>query len=237
MRRTDCCSPLVLFGWWRDLCFFKLKSLLSVSLQATRWQFGQWASSRVRASCWQVLQIRRSKHGRQGNVCRLTKVFYWLIFFFFYARVSQPVGNVCRKTECTGHLAVTWQAITGHSSVSACKIYVNVKVSFIRPKFTWIRMWVPRNKKRKDKKIAHIICGYLVFILKNELYVWHIASWWIHQIYFHTAPGHEDCVRSIGVVSESEFLSCSNDATVRRWAVTSGDCLAVYFGHTNYVYW
>ncbi|XP_005104581.1 phospholipase A-2-activating protein [Aplysia californica] len=51
-----------------------------------------------------------------------------------------------------------------------------------------------------------------------------------------TYKGHEDCVRGLGVVSEAEFLSCSNDATIRRWAVTSGDCLAVYYGHTNYVY-
>ncbi|KAH9488092.1 hypothetical protein Btru_065405 [Bulinus truncatus] len=51
-----------------------------------------------------------------------------------------------------------------------------------------------------------------------------------------TFKGHEDCVRALAVVSENEFLSCSNDATIRRWAVTSGDCLAIYYGHTNYVY-
>lgn len=33
----------------------------------------------------------------------------------------------------------------------------------------------------------------------------------------------------------SEFLSCSNDATIRRWLV-SGDCLQIYYGHENFVY-
>ncbi|XP_059168417.1 phospholipase A-2-activating protein-like [Physella acuta] len=51
-----------------------------------------------------------------------------------------------------------------------------------------------------------------------------------------TFTGHEDCVRAIAVISEGEFLSCSNDATIRRWAISSGDCLAIYYGHTNYVY-
>jgi phospholipase A-2-activating protein len=47
--------------------------------------------------------------------------------------------------------------------------------------------------------------------------------------------GHSDCVRGLAVVNGDEFLSCSNDATVRRWVV-SGECLQVYYGHTNYVY-
>ena len=47
--------------------------------------------------------------------------------------------------------------------------------------------------------------------------------------------GHEDCVRGIAVLGGGEFLSCSNDATIRRWAVT-GDCLQVYYGHENFVY-
>ncbi|KAK0062786.1 phospholipase A-2-activating protein [Biomphalaria pfeifferi] len=51
-----------------------------------------------------------------------------------------------------------------------------------------------------------------------------------------TFKGHEDCVRGLAVVNESKFLSISNDATVRGWALNKGDCLAIYYGHTNYVY-
>lgn len=47
--------------------------------------------------------------------------------------------------------------------------------------------------------------------------------------------GHDDCVRDIASNSAIEFLSCSNDATVRLWAVT-GECLRVYQGHTNFIY-
>ena len=42
-------------------------------------------------------------------------------------------------------------------------------------------------------------------------------------------------MRSLVIVDEGVFLSCSNDATVRRW-LTTGDCVGVYYGHTNYVY-
>uniref|UniRef100_A0A8C4QF90 Phospholipase A2-activating protein n=1 Tax=Eptatretus burgeri TaxID=7764 RepID=A0A8C4QF90_EPTBU len=47
--------------------------------------------------------------------------------------------------------------------------------------------------------------------------------------------GHEDCVRSLAVCSDVEFLSCGNDASVRRWQL-SGDCVSVYYAHTNFIY-
>ncbi|KAL4641576.1 phospholipase A-2-activating protein isoform X1 [Arapaima gigas] len=50
-----------------------------------------------------------------------------------------------------------------------------------------------------------------------------------------TFVGHEDCIRALAVVSDVEFFSCSNDASIRRWNVT-GECLQVYYGHTNYIY-
>lgn len=47
--------------------------------------------------------------------------------------------------------------------------------------------------------------------------------------------GHTDCVRALAVVDSSRFLSAANDATIRLWVV-SGECLATYYGHTNYIY-
>ena len=55
----------------------------------------------------------------------------------------------------------------------------------------------------------------------------------IYTIFFNT--GHEDCVRGLAILSETEFLSCANDASIRRWQIT-GECLEVYYGHTNYIY-
>lgn len=48
-------------------------------------------------------------------------------------------------------------------------------------------------------------------------------------------PGHEDCVRGLAVISSTEFFSCSNDTSIRRWLVT-GECVQVYYSHTNYIY-
>jgi len=50
-----------------------------------------------------------------------------------------------------------------------------------------------------------------------------------------TLTGHTDCVRGLAVIAAFEFLSCSNDCDIRRWS-TSGDCLQIYSGHTNYIY-
>ena len=47
--------------------------------------------------------------------------------------------------------------------------------------------------------------------------------------------GHTDCVRGLAIISFSQFLSCSNDATVKRWNI-SGDCLQTYYGHKSFVY-
>ena len=47
--------------------------------------------------------------------------------------------------------------------------------------------------------------------------------------------GHTDCVRALAVVDADRFLSAANDATVRLWAI-SGESLATYYGHTNYIY-
>uniref|UniRef100_A0A8C4HYB8 Phospholipase A-2-activating protein n=1 Tax=Dicentrarchus labrax TaxID=13489 RepID=A0A8C4HYB8_DICLA len=51
----------------------------------------------------------------------------------------------------------------------------------------------------------------------------------------HKNTGHEDCVRGLAVISNTEFFSCSNDTSIRRWLVT-GECVQVYYSHTNYIY-
>lgn len=51
----------------------------------------------------------------------------------------------------------------------------------------------------------------------------------------HTYTGHEDCVRDLALISACQFLSCANDATIRRWT-TTGECLQVYYGHTSFIY-
>ncbi|XP_057317757.1 phospholipase A-2-activating protein-like isoform X2 [Hydractinia symbiolongicarpus] len=50
-----------------------------------------------------------------------------------------------------------------------------------------------------------------------------------------TFTGHKDCVRCLAILSADEFLSCSNDGTIRRW-ILSGDCIQIYESHTNFVY-
>ena len=42
-------------------------------------------------------------------------------------------------------------------------------------------------------------------------------------------------MRGLAVLNSSEFLSSSNDSSIRRW-MTSGECLHTYYGHSNFVY-
>lgn len=50
-----------------------------------------------------------------------------------------------------------------------------------------------------------------------------------------TFKGHKDCIRSIAVVSDTEFLSASNDASVREWNI-KGELMKEFYGHDNYIY-
>jgi len=50
-----------------------------------------------------------------------------------------------------------------------------------------------------------------------------------------TLEGHKDCVRGLSAISSTQFLSCSNDTTVKRWSV-EGQCLQTYYGHRSFVY-
>ncbi|XP_039294498.1 phospholipase A-2-activating protein [Nilaparvata lugens] len=52
-----------------------------------------------------------------------------------------------------------------------------------------------------------------------------------------TITGHTDCVRDLAVLqSPTEFLSCANDATIRKWNVLTGECLDIWYGHPHYIY-
>nr|CAB3264925.1 phospholipase A-2-activating protein [Phallusia mammillata] len=50
-----------------------------------------------------------------------------------------------------------------------------------------------------------------------------------------TLTDHKDCVRGLASLTESQFLSCSNDTTIKRWSI-EGNCLQTYYGHRSFVY-
>lgn len=51
----------------------------------------------------------------------------------------------------------------------------------------------------------------------------------------HTMSGHSDSVRDLCPLTESEFLSCSSDGTIRQWSV-SGEILRIYGQHGGSVF-
>ncbi len=48
--------------------------------------------------------------------------------------------------------------------------------------------------------------------------------------------GHQNCVRSLAALNSIEFLSSSNDDTIKRWNLNSVQCLQTYEGHTSFIY-
>lgn len=58
---------------------------------------------------------------------------------------------------------------------------------------------------------------------------------WKGDLPFQTFKGHTDCVRALAVCDSSRFLSAANDASIRLWVI-SGECIATFYGHTNYIY-
>lgn len=43
-------------------------------------------------------------------------------------------------------------------------------------------------------------------------------------------------MRDLAALFNNEFLSCSNDATVKRWNAETGECLETFYGHPSYIY-
>ncbi|CAH0395801.1 unnamed protein product [Bemisia tabaci] len=48
--------------------------------------------------------------------------------------------------------------------------------------------------------------------------------------------GHNDVVRDLAPLTDTLFLSCSNDATIKQWNAASGECLETLYGHPNFIY-
>lgn len=51
-----------------------------------------------------------------------------------------------------------------------------------------------------------------------------------------TYEGHTDCVRGLVILNSENFLSCSNDGTIRQWNIGSGETVQIFNGHDNYIY-
>ncbi|XP_012286021.1 phospholipase A-2-activating protein [Orussus abietinus] len=80
--------------------------------------------------------------------------------------------------------------------------------------------------------VADLRNGYIVTGSADKF----VIVWSKDGCIVHKLPGHKDCVRGISVISDNQFLTCSNDATVCHWNATLGTCLKTYYGHENYIY-
>ncbi|KAF0986510.1 hypothetical protein HZS_3681, partial [Henneguya salminicola] len=60
---------------------------------------------------------------------------------------------------------------------------------------------------------------------------------WENGLPSKTFFGHEGPVRDIAILRiDTEFLSCSNDSTIRLWDMNNGQCLKVLTAHKHFVY-
>ncbi|KAL0277899.1 UNVERIFIED_CONTAM: hypothetical protein PYX00_005018 [Menopon gallinae] len=63
-----------------------------------------------------------------------------------------------------------------------------------------------------------------------------VKVWGMNGSCLTTLTGHTDCVRDLAPAGPDEFLSCSNDTTVRHWHSETGTCLNTFYGHAHFIY-
>uniref|UniRef100_A0A8D9BFC4 Phospholipase A-2-activating protein n=2 Tax=Cacopsylla melanoneura TaxID=428564 RepID=A0A8D9BFC4_9HEMI len=54
--------------------------------------------------------------------------------------------------------------------------------------------------------------------------------------FLKTLTGHTDCVRGLAILNNTDFISCSNDASIKIWDSTTGKCVDTLYGHPNFIY-
>nr|XP_002128410.1 phospholipase A-2-activating protein [Ciona intestinalis] len=108
------------------------------------------------------------------------------------------------------------------------------------------RLWLMDTSAMNEGKCAMVMQGHIaavwdVIIMPEQqgLVITAAAdktirSWRTGKC-LNVFKGHTDCVRGLAALSSEQFLSCSNDATIRRWSI-DGQCLQTYYGHSNFVY-
>jgi len=122
-----------------------------------------------------------------------------------------------KSTELTytGHEASVW---------SVLQLSPDVVVTASADKT--IKVW-SRKTGHCQSTLTGLYISFLLFIINCGMQPL------ICYTFFFT--GHTDCVRALASISDREFYSCANDATIRRWSI-SGDCLEIHYGHPNFVY-
>ncbi|XP_011499197.1 PREDICTED: phospholipase A-2-activating protein isoform X2 [Ceratosolen solmsi marchali] len=80
--------------------------------------------------------------------------------------------------------------------------------------------------------VSDLANGYIVTGAADKI----VNVYLRNGVIVHKLKGHTDCVRDIAVINENEFLTCANDAIIKRWIAATGDCLGDFYGHSNYIY-
>ncbi|CAK8685515.1 unnamed protein product [Clavelina lepadiformis] len=149
--------------------------------------------------------------------------------------------NVYMPTSCEPIMS-----LVGHSN-TVCSMVAGLCGTVVSGSWDYTaRLWLFDSKEIKDAKCVMIMSGHTaavwdVMIMPGQQRLIVTASAdktikiWRTGKCSHTLEGHSDCVRSLSALSLSQFLSCSNDASVKRWSV-EGQCLQTYYGHSNFIY-
>lgn len=103
------------------------------------------------------------------------------------------------------------------------------------------KLWCLETQQSKLTIQAHEMAVWAVVQLSNGIIVTGCAdkSIKLHSeegVYLKTLTGHTDCVRGITVLNDTDFISCSNDASIKVWDSTTGKCVETLYGHPNFIY-
>lgn len=103
------------------------------------------------------------------------------------------------------------------------------------------KLWCLETQRSKFTLTGHESAVWGVVQVANGIIVTASAD---KTIRLHSAEGkllqsltgHTDCVRGLALLNDTQFISCSNDASIKIWDSNSGKCVETFYGHPNFIY-
>ncbi|XKL66639.1 hypothetical protein PGB90_010059 [Kerria lacca] len=144
------------------------------------------------------------------------------------------------QPECS----TSFQQLSGHKN-TVCKLVYGINTNILLSA-SWdktVKLWhlSDQNSSCSLTIESHEAAVWAVLYTKQDFIITGSADKTIKIFQkdgslIKTLTGHTDCVRDLAEIGNDEILSCSNDATIRKWNVNTGDCLDILYGHPNFIY-
>ncbi|KAL1449471.1 hypothetical protein WDU94_001975, partial [Cyamophila willieti] len=133
-------------------------------------------------------------------------------------------------------------SLTEHSNTVCCVSPGAKENSLLSGSWdTTAKLWCLESQQSNLTIRSHEMAVWGVVQLTNGIIVTGCADKTIklhseEGAFLKTLTGHTDCVRGLAILNNTDFISCSNDASIKIWDSTTGKCVDTLYGHPNFIY-